>query len=262
MRLGYLDSQEPNAEDNGVLSDTSAKAAIPAHFDWRNVHGYNYVTNIKDQGNCGSCWAFSSTAALESHVLITKFTYLNLSEQILVSCDRKDLGCGGGWLNYAANFIRDKGLPAEQYYPYTATNGVCASAETEWWRNTYKIVSWHYVGSPNKPNLVMIKKALVTYGPLVTTFRVYSDFLYYSSSVYQYTSGDLLGGHAVVIVGYDDAEQYFIVKNSWGIDWGESGYFRIGYSELSSVVEFGFSSIAYLSDRIHEWFNQFGLRTW
>jgi hypothetical protein len=77
---------------------------------------------------------------------------------------------------------------------------------------------------------------------------VYSDFYYYSGGVYQYTSGTYQGGHAILIVGYDDAGQYFIVKNSWGSGWGESGYFRIGYSEFNSVVNFGDWSLAYYAN--------------
>jgi len=78
-----------------------------------------------------------------------------------------------------------------------------------------------------------IKTALATYGPLTTTFTVYSDFFSYRSGVYTYTSGTYQGGHAVLIVGYDDPGQYFIVKNSWGTGWGEAGFFRIAYSEVS-----------------------------
>lgn len=94
-----------------------------------------------------------------------------------------------------------------------------------------------------------IKRALVSHGPVSTTFSVYEDFFYYSDGVYQYTYGELLGDHAVLIVGYDDPGHYFIIKNSWGNDWGESGYFRIGYSELASVTELGKYTIAYHGER-------------
>jgi hypothetical protein len=91
----------------------------------------------------------------------------------------------------------------------------------------------------------VLKNALYTYGPLVTTMGVYSDFYYYKNGVYSYTSGTFQGGHAILIVGYDDAAQCFIVKNSWGTGWGEAGFFRIAYSELNNVVSFGHYSIAY-----------------
>jgi hypothetical protein len=90
-----------------------------------------------------------------------------------------------------------------------------------------------------------IRDALVSYGPLVTTMDVYEDFYSYSSGVYSYTTGAHEGGHAVLIVGYSDAGQYFIVKNSWGAGWGESGYFKIAYSELGTVVNFGDYTLRY-----------------
>ena len=95
------------------------------------------------------------------------------------------------------------------------------------------------------PTVDAIKNALNTYGPVNTTMEVYSDFFYYSTGVYHYTTGTYEGGHAILIVGYDDANQYFICKNSWGTGWGEQGFFRIAYSELNSVTQFGDYTIAY-----------------
>ena len=100
------------------------------------------------------------------------------------------------------------------------------------------------------PDVTTIKNAVYTYGPLVTTMNVYSDFFAYGSGVYHYVSGSYQGGHAILIVGYADDSSlpgggYFTVKNSWGTGWGESGYFRIAYCELNSVVQFGHWTIAY-----------------
>jgi C1A family cysteine protease len=81
---------------------------------------------------------------------------------------------------------------------------------------------------------------------------VYEDFKHYKSGVYSYVSGKKLGGHAILLVGYDDKEQCFIVKNSWGPDWGENGFFRIAYSELDSVVGFGKNTVAYKSPGAHK----------
>jgi len=97
------------------------------------------------------------------------------------------------------------------------------------------------------PTVAGIKNALYAYGPLVTTMSVYYDFYYYRSGVYQYTSGSYQGGHAILLVGYDDPGQYFIAKNSWGTGWGDSGYFKIAYSEISSTVHFGNWTIAYIA---------------
>lgn len=248
MRLGFIKPPAgaiPEAVASSPLQ--GSVTAVPATFDWRNVNGTNYVTGIRNQGNCGSCWAFATTAALESNVLIATGANTNLSEQILVSCGNAG-SCNGGYPTTASSFIRDTGLAAESYYPYTATDGVCATALSGWQAVASRITSWHYVGNTTNPSVDQIKSELVTYGPLVTTFDVYSDFYYYSGGVYQYTSGSYQGGHAVLIVGYDDAGQYFLVKNSWGTGWGESGYFRIAYSELNSIVKFGDWSLAYYTD--------------
>ncbi len=220
-------------------------------YDWRSVGGTNYVTPVRNQGSCGSCWAFATTAALESFALINVVPYdqsLNLAEQILVSCSGAG-SCSGGYIDQASNYIQNTGLPPEADYPYTATNGSCSSAISGWQTQTDKIPAWHWV-TTTSPSAATIKDALFTYGPLVTTMQVYSDFFSYTSGAYSYTSGTLQGGHAILIVGYTDDTSvpgggYFLVKNSWGTGWGESGYFQIAYSELASKTQFGFYTISY-----------------
>ena len=230
--------------------------ALSLSLDWRN-NGGNFVTPVRNQGGCGSCWAFATTGALESYNLIrnnTPGTDLNLSEQVMVSCGTSGGhdagGCGGGYIQYASDYIRNTGLPLETCYPYTnpPNDGNCANACANWEPSAYKITKWSYAGYPygTVATVEGLKAALTTYGPLVTTMDVYEDFYDYRSGVYSYVSGGYLGGHAVLLVGYDDPGQYFIVKNSWGTGyWGESGYFRIAYSEMDSVVDFGEWTIAY-----------------
>ncbi len=244
-RLGLIPSLNTGRETNRSLEalEEAPLFALPASLDWRN-NGGNFVTPVRDQGGCGSCWAFASTAGLESSALIANHTPgidLNLSEQVLVSCGGVG-SCGGGPL--VDDFFQSTGLPVESCYPYTATNGTCSNACANWRSNTYKISGYQYVSASESS----LKTALNNYGPLVTTMAVYSDFFSYSSGVYHYVSGSLAGYHAVLLVGYDDAGQYFIVKNSWGTWWGESGFFRIAYSELRSPTSFGgLDTVAYLS---------------
>jgi C1A family cysteine protease len=248
MRLGLI---KPNAHQSDAAAapdmfSSAMTTAAPASFDWKAL---GYVTPVRDQGNCGSCWAFATTAALESN-LMSKGMIIDAAdcaEQILVSCSGAG-SCSGGYIDDASDYIRNTGLPPESYYPYTATNGACRNAIFGWQNNTSVITSWHYVGGTTSPTVEQIKNDLVTYGPLVTTMDVYTDFFSYSSGIYKYATGHLEGGHAILIVGYDDVDQYFIVKNSWGSGWGESGYFKIAYSELSSVVYFGDWTIAYYTD--------------
>ena len=243
MRLGLI--LPTSIQKDEAFSSQGQAYGLPVGFDWRD-NGGNYVTPIRDQGNCGSCWAFATAGALESITLIgnnTPGVDLNVAEQVLLSCSGAG-SCSGGYIDSASNFIRDTGLPLETCYPYIANNGNCANACFDWQSSTNQINSWDWIATVS-PTVNDLKNALYTYGPLVTTMDVYTDFYYYRNGVYSYTWGGYEGGHAVLIVGYDDVGQYFIVKNSWGTGWGESGYFRIRYSEMSSAVFFGYWTIAY-----------------
>ncbi|OGR44530.1 MAG: hypothetical protein A2X35_00255 [Elusimicrobia bacterium GWA2_61_42] len=215
-------------------------ADLPAALDWRSANG-NFVTAPRNQKKCGSCWAFAMTGGLESYILRQQNTPgadLDLSEQVMLSCSGAG-SCNGGRLTAA--FLKKTGLPPEAAYPYTALDGSCASAAAGWQTSAYKVGNW---GSVSK-NVTALKTALANYGPLPTAFMVYEDFMHYKSGVYSYTTGKKLGGHAVLLVGYNDAEKYFIVKNSWDTGWGEEGFFKIAYSEMNNAVSFGMSTIAY-----------------
>ena len=237
-RLGLIPPK--SSEENYTVS---ALMSVPSSFDWRNNNG-NFVTPIRDQGNCGSCWAFATTAALEAQVLMINNTpgiNLDLSEQMLVCCSSSG-SCNGGYIDLPSNYIRDIGLPGEDCCPYTATNNSCSlNTCTKNCIDLHTIRGWHWVTK----SVENLKSELYTYGPLIVDMRVYKDFFSYQSGIYSKVKGSYQGDHAILIVGYNDAGQYFIVKNSWGTGWGESGYFRIAYSELISVVKFANSNIAY-----------------
>ncbi len=242
LRLGHVKPRLTGAEP--VLTADPPSTGAPASVDWS--YPANYVTPVRNQGSCGSCWAFAAAGALESHSLIKLSKpgqELNLSEQVLVSCGGAG-SCGGGSIGSASNYIRDKGLPPEECFPYTATNNACSAACYNYQTGTYRVQSWAYV-TTTSVSVEAIKNALVTYGPLVTTMDVYADFFNYRSGVYAYASGTYQGGHAILIVGYDDATQSFRAKNSWGTGWGEEGFFRIAYSAVGNPVYFGEFTIAY-----------------
>lgn len=243
MRVGL--KTKVREEEEAPLLSVQLETTLPATLDWRAYNGVNYVTPIRNQGSCGSCWAFGTSAALEAVTNIKNNTPgydLNLAEQILVSCSGAG-SCSGGYSSLASNYIRDTGLPFESVLPYTATDGTCP-VSTDWKSSAYRINSWAYV-TTTSPTVDAIKNALVTYGPLPTRMAVYSDFQYYKTGVYSYTTGSYLGLHAITIIGYDDVNQCFMVKNSWGTGWGEAGFFRIAYSELDSVVGFGQNTMVY-----------------
>lgn len=230
-------------------------ASLPSAYDWRNVNGNSFVTEVKNQGSCGSCWSFASTAVLEAKSLMalnTPNVNLNLSEQILLSCSGAG-SCNGGSLSGPAGFLAKTGNANETAFPYTGKDTACSTAAAGWQNNAFKISNWQYVynkyaGQGGKLSVDMIKNALYNNGPLVAAFNVYSDFYSYRSGVYSVTSTQFQGRHAVAIVGWDDAAQAFIVKNSWGTGWGENGYFRVGYNQLdggASKMEFGQEIISY-----------------
>jgi hypothetical protein len=229
--------------DNGMAADPSFYMAAPltASLDWTN-NGGNYVTGVRTQGSCGSCWAFATTAALESKALITFNTpnqNLDLSEQIVLSCtdsmapgaDSKPNSCNGGYASTAADVLKNYGTARETCYPYAQTNGSCGKACSNWQNNTYKIDGWSYVVNGVSASASAIKTALQS-GPVVAWMRVYEDLYSYVSGVYARTSTSYVGNHFVLIVGYDDAKGAFKIKNSWGTSWGQSGLGWISYNEL------------------------------
>jgi C1A family cysteine protease len=133
--------------------------------------------------------------------------------------------------------LRVTGINIESSYPYTASNGSCSSANSNWQTGKFKVVNNSY--SSGGSTIDIIKNNIYSWGPIVAVYTVYDDFFDYTGGVYSYSSGDYAGLHAVLVVGWDDANGAFIVKNSWGADWGESGYFRIVYSEVNGTTRFG-----------------------
>ncbi|XP_076028654.1 dipeptidyl peptidase 1-like isoform X2 [Oratosquilla oratoria] len=211
---------------------------LPPEWDWRNVSGVNYVSDIRDQGACGSCYAFASMAALESRVRILTDNELKptFSPQDVVSCSKLSQGCEGGFpYLIAGRYAQDKGVVAEKCAPYTGEDDACSTVAScrRHYTAHYRYVGGYY-GACNE---IEMKLALVRGGPLAVGFEVYGDFMSYKGGVYHHTG--LTDGfnpfeitnHAVLVVGYGvdskTGENYWTVKNSWGPNWGEDGYFRI-----------------------------------
>ncbi|KAK7291579.1 hypothetical protein RIF29_06840 [Crotalaria pallida] len=198
-------------------------AHVPHSIDWREKGA---VTGVKDQGQCGSCWAFSTIVAVEGINQIKTHKLVSLSEQELIDCDTGvNEGCNGGLMEYAFEFIKQKGgITTEANYPYKAADGTCdASKEKE------KAVSID--GHENVPenNEAALLKAAANQPISVAIDAGGYDFQFYSEGVFTGECGTDLD-HGVAIVGYGatlDGTKYWIVKNSWGARWGEHGYIRM-----------------------------------
>ena len=252
------------------VPESKRQKQLPAFFSWMNYNpttgnfanlpAGKYVTNFRCQMQCGSCWAFAAINTFEGAYQIAlkdPHTQINMSTQILVSCS-SNMGCNGGWGSTTANFLETKGTWNEGCFPYVAEDKPCGDACPDYPAKAYKISDWHSVSQ----NVEALKSALYEYGPLYTAMSVYDDFRhYYQGGIYELTPGSQsLGGHAIAIVGYNDDEQCFIVKNSWDrLSWdqnppqpwgeainGDPGYFRIHYNQVNSSVGFGRSTIAFV----------------
>lgn len=220
----------------------------PAYWDWRE---YGMVTPAKDQAHCGSCWAFSVTGAFESKILIKDGLEYDLSEQMLISSygPPYSYGCGGGRPD-SVRFYETVSPREESCYPYgdgdfvdindtfpptsmIAENYTCPSV-------CYNVSDFYSI---NVADLSAAKRSVRTDGPGILTYMVYEDFITYwkspagiapwSDGVYFHQSGELLGGHAVVIIGWDDQTLSALCKNSWAADAGPfgDGTFRIRYDQ-------------------------------
>jgi C1A family cysteine protease len=215
--------------------------ALPSKIDWR-TNGGNYLTPVRDQAFCGSCVAFGTVAVLESMIKIkarTPSLAVDLSEAHLFFCYGPDKGAGacpdGGWWPDDSYPCLKTGVVDEACFPYTDQNQPCKLA-ADWKTRLTKISSFNHLTTVSG-----IKRHLATVGPLSACFTVYEDFAYaYTGGVYSYhpdTSGEVVGGHCVAIIGYDDTRKCWIGKNSWGKGWGENGFFRMGYGECGIDAE-------------------------
>jgi len=220
-----LMDRNPNAA-RGSTFLTPHNVNVPTETDWRTK---GYVTHVKNQGHCGSCWAFSAVGALEGQHFRKNGSMVELSEQNLVDCSETfgNQGCNGGLMDNAFNYVKsNKGIDTEKSYPYEAKDGRCRFNKATIGADDSGFVD---VKPGDEKDLTT---AVTTVGPVsVAIDASHESFQFYKKGVYfePECSPDALD-HGVLAVGYGvdkDGGNYYIVKNSWGPDWGESGYIRM-----------------------------------
>ncbi len=254
-RLGYLPSwgvaplpqqeQEARAMAGGGVEEAlgagapgaPAVGAGPAGgCDLRDRAGANFITEVRDQGACGSCVAFGACAAVEGTARLERndpTLDIDLSEAHLFYCSAAAQGrtCGGetgGWYpKEALATFQSEGVPDETCFPYTPGDQPCAAC-ADWPARATFITNWVALDTPEA-----MKDWICSHGPTIASMRVYEDFQHYVGRIYTHVAGEPVGGHCICIVGYDEAARYWIVKNSWGATWGELGFFRIGFGECA-----------------------------
>jgi C1A family cysteine protease len=238
-----------NWQEMAPFNPFDEKRELPDSFDWRDVDG---CTPVKNQGGCGSCWAFGTIGPLECNIKIKDGITVDLSEQWLVSCNSDGWDCSGGW--FAHDYHQWKTDPCggtgavfESDFPYTATNGTCNCP----YPHQYLITSWAYIGSPyGVPSANAIKQAIMDYGPVSVAVYANSAMQAYGGGIFNGCASGTVN-HGVTLVGWDDNQGtngVWFMRNSWGPGWGEDGgYMRIEYG--CSQIGYGACYIDYPGTR-------------
>jgi cathepsin B len=206
-------------------------SGLPSSLDWR-LKSATCIHEIRNQGNCGSCWAFSASSVVSDRCCLRKEDHGWLSPQELVSCDKANGGCNGGWEFNALDYVAKYGLVPDACFPYKAANLPCPSkcADGKDWTSSHICKCGAKVFCQGSDAMV---KCMQT-GPVTAGMWVYPDFMNYRGGIYKWNKqGGRLGGHAIRCIGYAASpEAHYTCANSWGTSWGEQGYFRIAVGEV------------------------------
>jgi len=224
--LGFI--PETEASSTPILGEhVHSGEELADSVDWVTAGA---VTPIKDQGQCGSCWAFGTTGGIEGAWQLATAKLQSLSEQQLVDCSTQNLGCQGGNAGYAINFEHGTDVATEASYPYKAVGGTCKTSGLSVAIPKGGVAGFKRVGNIFFGGSVADMKSAIQAQPVSIAIQAdQSSFQSYKSGVLSSGCGTQLD-HAVLAVGYgtEDGQDYWLVKNSWGTSWGSAGYIKIG----------------------------------
>jgi C1A family cysteine protease len=215
---------DPSSANQRVQPEPSSQAAAPAYFSWGDNYGRNWMSPIKNQASCGSCWAFATAGIFEARLRINSNKpnmWVDVSEENMVSCWKGS--CDGADASWVMSYFQTYGCPDENCFPYTSGDGTATSCDercTDWASRSYDLTSY---GNFSSPSVNTIKNHIMAYGPVSVHILVYEDFDAYTGGVYQHVTGAYEGAHLIIFYGWDDANNCWLAKNSWGTNWGESG---------------------------------------
>ncbi|HQL53920.1 MAG TPA: C1 family peptidase [Phycisphaerae bacterium] len=227
--------EPPGWRENAKFDARAAGRSLPNKWDWRShLTGYPAIRNQLD---CGSCWAFAGVGAMEWALAREAGLSRDLSEQWLVSCNRDGMGCNGGWHTTALNYLTcggstdpcgGTGAVLESAFPYVGWGATCNCP----YAHPYCLNSWFMVGTEyGVPSVDQIKQAIYDHGPVAVAIYVNNAFQAYRSGIFNACESSP-PNHAVMLVGWDDTQGtsgVWILRNQWGTSWGEQGYMRIAY---------------------------------
>jgi C1A family cysteine protease len=222
----YLGYRKISTETPVAVELEEPQAPLPAAFDWSKKGA---VTPVKDQQQCGSCWAFSATEGVESAWFLAKGKLIEMSPQQIVSCDTVDQGCNGGDLPTAFAYVQSSGLETEAEYPYTSGNGDSGTCQYNQQDTVASISGFKYATTTG--NETQMQVAMLTAGPLSVCVEA-DTWQNYNGGVMTNDCGDNLD-HCVQVTGWnvDNSQSppvpYWIVRNSWNVNWGINGYIWI-----------------------------------
>jgi len=243
---------EARPEDKLPVKVVPALSALPDTFDAR-TQWPGCIGAIRDQGHCGSCWAFGAAEALSDRYCIQSKGQVKviLAPQDPTSCDASNSGCNGGNLGSVWKYFQNTGIVSEPCYPYemgtchhpgcselptpkcnkTCANAVSFASDKHFAATSYSVAR----------NITQIATEIMTNGPVEAAFTVYTDFNNYQSGVYHHVSGTAEGGHAIKIIGWgtESGTDYWLVANSWNTDWGMDGFFKIRRGTNECGIEAG-----------------------